>query len=62
MEFLENAEITTSDFWYDVFEGGYIKPEKLLKSSDDIAKVKEAIAVLEKFYNSAEELDIINFL
>ena len=31
MKFKKDAEITTSDFWYDLFDGGYIKPENLLQ-------------------------------
>lgn len=62
MEFIKDAEITTSDFWYDVFEGGYIKPAKLLKSLEDVQRVQEAINTLREFHNSAEEAEVINYL
>lgn len=62
MEFKKNAEINTSDFWYDLFEGGYINPEKLLENKEDANKIKEAIALLKNFKDSAEEEDILNYL
>jgi hypothetical protein len=62
MEFKKDAEITTSDFWYDLFEGGYIKPEEVLVSEEDIKEVKAARAVLMKFFRAAEDKDIINYL
>lgn len=62
MEFKEGAEIVTSDFWYDVFEGGYIKPENLLKSPEDIKKVQEAIKTLKEFHDSAEDTEVLQYL
>lgn len=59
MEFKENARITTDDLFYDLFLGGYIKPENILVNEDDIAIVNNAIDVIQDFYNSAEEADII---
>lgn len=62
MEFKKDIEITTSDFWYDLFQGGYIKPEEILESPEDAKNVRQAINVLKKFYNSAEDKEIINWL
>jgi hypothetical protein len=62
MEFKKGAEITTSEFWYDLIDGGYTKPEDLLKNKEDIKKVKEAIKVLKDFYDSADEQGIIDFI
>jgi hypothetical protein len=59
MEFKKNVKIETDDFYYDLFLGGYIKPEKLLANRDDIKRVQDAIDVIDDFYNSAEEADII---
>ena len=56
MELKKNAKLTVSDFWYDLFDGGYIKPEKLLKNKEDINSVREAIEVLEEFRESVEEI------
>jgi hypothetical protein len=54
-------EITTADFWYDLFEGGYIKPEKVLESKDDAKRVQEAIKVLKEFQKAGEEQDMIEY-
>jgi len=62
MEFVKKAKIVTDDFFYDLFDGGYIKPEKLLKNQEDIEKVKEAIKVISDFKDSAEDNDIIQYL
>ena len=59
MEFVKKAKIVTDDFWYDLFDGGYIKPEKLLKNQEDIDKVKNAMEIITDFRDSAEDSDII---
>lgn len=59
MKFKKNASITTSDFWYDVFLGGYIKPENLLADPGDIAKVQKAVDILSEFYHEAERQGIL---
>ncbi len=62
MKFKKDAEIATDDFYYDMFDGGYIKPEKLLESKEDVDKVKEAIKVIKLFKKSAEQQDVTNYL
>lgn len=46
------------DFWYDLTNGGYIDPEKLLVDPKDAKRVKDAIAVVKEFeqayYDAAE--------
>ncbi len=56
MEFIKKARIVTDDFFYDLFCGGYIKPEELLKNQEDIDKVKNAIEIIKDFESSAENL------
>jgi flagellar motility protein MotE (MotC chaperone) len=59
MKFKKDAEVTTSDFWYDLFDGGYIKPHKLLEDKSEADKVEEAMKTLEKFKESAYEQDVV---
>jgi hypothetical protein len=59
MKFKEGSKIETGDFYYDLFYGGYIKPEDILVNKDDIIKVNNAIRVLEEFESSATEQGII---
>lgn len=56
MKLKEDAAVTTGDFWYDLFDGGYIKPEELLENSSDITKVNNAIKVLKEFRDTLEEI------
>jgi len=62
MKFKENAKITTSDFWYDITDGGYIKPEKLLENPDEAEMVNNAINVLKQFRNEAENNNVIEWM
>jgi hypothetical protein len=61
MKFKKGAKIETSDFWYDLTDGGYIKPEKLLKDKKDIEAVENALKVLNDFQKSAESQGILNY-
>ncbi len=55
MKIKKNCKASTSDFWYDLTDGGYLKPEKICADKEDAEKVKEAIKVIQDFYNSCEE-------
>lgn len=47
-EELDAAEFGCGDcFWYAITSGGYFKPETALADQEQIAKVKEAVALLE---------------
>lgn len=54
----ENA-IWTSDLYYDLFEGGYIKPEDLLENKEEIDKVKQAILTINEFLDGAIDKELI---
>lgn len=59
MKIKENAKcIETDDFWYDLFDGGYIKPEKLLEK-DDAIEVLKAIKILLKFQETLEDNNLL---
>lgn len=52
MKVKDNCTACTSDFWYDLTDGGYLKPEEILENADDVKKVREAIDVLLDFHDS----------
>lgn len=54
----ETKEQATSDFWYDMFEGGYIKPENYLVEAD-VEKVREARKLLREFRALVEDNELI---
>lgn len=57
MELKQDADpIASSDFWYDIFEGGYIKPENILLNDSDIQAVQDARRVMENFRDSIEPI------
>jgi hypothetical protein len=46
---------STSEFWYDLTDGGYLDPDKMCADKKDAKRVKEAIKVIQEFYSSCEE-------
>ena len=55
MKIKKGLKIFTSEFWYDLTDGGYLKPDELCANKDDAEKVKEAIVILKDFEDSCEE-------
>jgi len=55
MKLKKDLEVSSSDFWYDLTDGGYIKPDEICASKKDAEAVKKAIEVLLDFQNSCEE-------
>jgi len=58
-KFKDGVKIETQDFWYDLTDGGYIKPEEVLNDTNDIEEVLSAIELLQQFRNAAEEQNIL---
>ncbi|MFW6002377.1 MAG: hypothetical protein ACOCQD_03475 [archaeon] len=55
MNIKKGCTVTTDDFWYDLTDGGYLKPEEILEDPKDVKRVKDAIATIREFENSCEE-------
>jgi len=55
-------KIITNDFFYDLFDGGYIKPEDLLKDENDVETIKNAIKIIKEFRDLAEENDVLDYI
>ena len=55
MKLKQNLEISTDDFYYDLFEGGYLNPEEMLISKDDVFAVVNARKIIENFKKSCEQ-------
>ena len=59
LKFKENAEpIYTTEPWYDIFEGGWVRPSELLEEAD-AEKVNEAIKLVEQFLDEGIDNDLI---
>jgi hypothetical protein len=61
MKFIKGIRVETDDFWYDLTDGGYIKPEDILLDDDDIKKVKSALATLEEWKIEMESRGILQY-
>jgi len=58
MELKDNIEeFSSSDIYYDFFDGGYLEPEDFLENKEDIEKVNEAAKVLNEYFNALESSD-----
>ena len=55
MKIKEGTEVSTSEFWYDLTSGGYLRPDEILENENDIEKVKQAIDTLMEFEQSCED-------
>jgi hypothetical protein len=61
MEIKKGCKVSTSDFWYDLTDGGYLDPLKICAKKEDAHKVHMAIAIIQDFKSSCEE-NIPDFL
>lgn len=48
----------SEDVYYDLTDGGYLKPEDFLKNEKDIVEVLKALEIVEKFVNSVVTNDM----
>lgn len=55
MQLKNGLQDSTQDFYYDLIDGGYLKPEVMCERKEDADKVIEAIKVIEDFKASCEE-------
>lgn len=51
--------VWTDDPWYDLTDGGYIRPEELLIDEEQIKKVQESVDILSAFLQQAYEKGVI---
>jgi len=54
MRIKKGLEISTSDFWYDLADGGYLKPFDICESMEDANRVKDAMQTVKDFQRSCE--------
>lgn len=56
MKIKDGCVAETSDFWYDLTYGGYLKPEEILDDPADVKRVNEAISILSELESLCEEM------
>ena len=61
--FKKDAEsVSSSEIYYDLFEGGYLRPERFLEDPYQVQKVNDAVSTIEQYLHqlmSAELLDVM---
>jgi hypothetical protein len=61
MKYKKGIKLSTDDFWYDLTDGGYIKPEEILEDPKDVEKIKAAIDTINRWKFEMEEKGIIEY-
>ena len=51
---------SSAGFWYDIAEGGYIKPEEVLADKIELEEVQKAVKTLKSFERSLMANDLLN--
>jgi len=55
MEVKKGLNVSSSDFWYDLADGGYLKPSEILVDKQDVMDVEAAIEILKEFETACSE-------
>jgi hypothetical protein len=65
-KFAKNAkdfcQTGTEDFWYALFDGGYVETEGILSDKEQLKTVNEAVETLREFKNQLERAGIYEVL
>lgn len=59
MKFKDGVETATSDFWYDLFEGGYLTPSEFVEDESEAKKLEEARALLMNYKRELYDQEIV---
>lgn len=60
LEAIDNGVGTTNGWGYDLFEGGYIKPDDVLEDKFRAQELQEAIDLLKEWKYEMEEDGVLN--
>ena len=51
---------SSDGFWYDITDGGYIRPEEILDDEEQVEKVNAAVDLLIDFEEALARADLLN--
>ena len=51
---------SSDGFWYDLTDGGYLKPEACLADPMQVKAVQEAVALLRSFEQALTDAELLN--
>lgn len=57
----KKRKVHTSDVYYDLFDGGYIKPSKMLADPAEAKAVEDAVGLVRRFLAEAVSADVLVF-
>lgn len=61
-KFRDEAPVTyTSEPWYDLTDGGYIKPYTMLENQEEADEVRDAVTLIMSFLEAAEEAGFLEY-
>lgn len=55
MRFKDRNSVASSEWYYDLFEGGYLEPEDFLEDEEDIKKVQDAMEIINNYLSNLED-------
>lgn len=55
-KFNEGVKFYTEEFWYDLTDGGYIKPSEMLADAEQVKQLTAAIELVLSFENALYDL------
>jgi len=51
---------SSDGFWYDITDGGYIKPEEVLIDANQLSELNNALAIVRDFEQALETEGLLN--
>jgi len=51
---------SSDGFWYDITNGGYIRPKEIIANPKQLAAIEDAIRILREFEASLKAADLLN--
>lgn len=61
MKIKKKCKASSSDFWYDLTDGGYLNPMDICQDKKDAQRVLDAVKIVREFQDSCIE-QIENFI
>lgn len=62
MKIKDGINLFTDDFYYDLFNGGDIKPKDILKFEEDVIRVENSIKTILEFKKSLTDSGALDFI
>lgn len=62
MKFKKGVEpVTTSEVYYDLFDGGYLDPDKFLEDEKELEEVNKALETVMTYISELEDIGLLEY-